>query len=299
MAAETPPALAIVTGEETPELTDDGKRVAAWFSKRGFRVDAVRWDRPTEWEEYTHALVRSCWEYPTDPKRFYEMLAAIQRAGVILCNPPAVIRWNAHKSYVCDLADAGVSVPETRVLDAGTDTTLAAEMARLGVEEAIVKPAVGTGSDGVFRVAAPVTDEETDRFAELLATDDVLLQAFCPDIRAGERSIVFFDGEYSHAWNSLTTDDDITRFEGNDESYEPSQSAIEAAAETCRLAFDVLGLDRPLPYARIDYVHEDGDADGGIAVLELELIEPVLHLEAADAHERFCEAVCSYFQQEA
>lgn len=295
MPAEGTPALAVVTGDQAPELTEDGKRVAEWFEDRGVAVDAVRWDRPVDWSAYDLALVRSCYEYPTDPARFRETLDAMERADVTVCNPLAVLRWNMHKSYVADLAEADVPVPETVVVERGAETTLESEMAQLGLDEAVVKPAVGTGSDGVFRVRATEAGGFEDRFADMLADGDVLVQAYCPDITEGERSIAFFGGEYSHAWNSPTTSDDVTRFEGDDHGYEPPESLVEAAAETCRTARDVLGRRDPFPYARVDYVR---DEDGGIVVLELELIEPILDLEEAGAVERFCEAVQTYFEAE-
>jgi glutathione synthase/RimK-type ligase-like ATP-grasp enzyme len=294
-AEDGPRALAIVTGERAPELTDDGKRVAAWFDERGYTVDPVRWDRPVDWTAYDYALFRSCYEYPSDPAGFRELLDAMERAGVTACNPLPAIRWNVHKSYVTELAAAGVPVPETTVVEQGAETTLAAEMARLALDEAIVKPAVGTGSTGVFRVENPDDAAAADRFDDLLADGDVLVQAFAPDVVAGERSIAVFGGTYSHAWNSPTTPDDVTRFEADDHGYEPSEPVVEAAAETCRAARDVLGLDRPLPYARVDYVR---DGDGGIVVLELELVEPILALEAAGAVDRFCEAVRSSFEKQ-
>ena len=295
MPAEGAPSLAVVTGAQAPELTEDGTRVAEWFEDRGVAVDAVRWDRPVDWSAYDLALVRSCYEYPTDPARFGGTLAAMERADVTVCNPPSVLRWNMHKSYVVDLAEAGVPVPETAVVERGAETTLESELRRLELDEAIVKPAVGTGSDGVFRVRTAEADEFEDRFADLLADGDALVQAYCPDIAAGERSVAFFGGEYSHAWNSPTTPDDVTRFEGDDHGYEPPEAVVEAAAETCRAARRVLDRDDPFPYARVDFVR---DGAGGIVVLELELIEPILDLEEAGAVDRFCEAVRSYFEGE-
>ena len=287
------PAIAIVSGEQAPGLTGDREGVAEWFADREYRVDAVRWDRAVDWTDYEFALLRSCYEYPTDPARFSEMLDAMGRAGVTVCNPRSAVRWNAHKSYVLDLADAGVPVPDTAVVEQGAETTLEAELRRLDLDEAIVKPAVGTGSSGVFRVAAGDAGASEDRFADLLAEGDVLVQAYAPDVVEGERSVAFFDGEYSHAWNSPTTEEDVTRFEGNDHDYEPPAAVVEAAADACSAARDVLDFGSSFPYARVDYVR---DADGGIVVLELELIEPILHLERHGAVERFCEAVLSYFE---
>ena len=49
-------------------------------------------------------LVRSVWDYHLRPAEFLLWVDAVEGTGTRLLNPPAVLRWNHHKSYLRDLA---------------------------------------------------------------------------------------------------------------------------------------------------------------------------------------------------
>lgn len=286
--------LAIVTGDHAPDLSEDGTRLAAALADRGVEAVPVLWtDESIAWGEYDGVLVRSCWDYPTDVARFRTMLAEIEAAGVPVCNPAAVIRWNLHKSYLTDLAAAGVRIPETTVLRCGADATLETVLRETGWEEVVYKPAVGAGSTDVRRASAADLANASGHFTDLLTDGDVVVQRFVPEITAGERSIAFFDGEFSHAWNSLTNPDDVTDFEGHDVDYDPPSSIRREAAAVLEAARAAIDRDHgSLTYARVDYVHRGSD----LLLMELELIEPYLGLtRGEDAVERFADAVDGYF----
>lgn len=292
MPDRKPRSIGIVTGERAPELSDDGKKIASALSDRGFRVAPVRWrDRSVDWTDYDAAIVRSCWNYHTDPARFRAVLASMEEAGVSVCNPVPVIRWNLHKSYLLDLADVGVRVPETTVVERGDAVPLEAILARRGWRTAVVKPAIGTSSTDVWKVSREEARSRQSRFEALVSERDVLVQEFVPEISEGERSIVFFGGEYSHSWNGVRSEDDFVAFVDADADYEPARDIVEQAGEVLRTAREVLGVDSDLPYARVDFVVRDGD----LLLLELELIEPYLGLERGEnTVERFCEAVTAH-----
>ncbi|MFQ3293610.1 MAG: glutathione synthase/RimK-type ligase-like ATP-grasp enzyme [Natrialbaceae archaeon] len=294
--SEPPSTLAIVTGRFAPNLSDGGKKVAATLADRGISSEPVMWtDQSVEWNSYDAVLLRSCWDYPEDRGRFRAMLGEIERAGIPVCNPLSVIRWNLHKSYLTALADAGVQIPPTVVLEPGTDTSLENVLRTHGWEEAVVKPAIGAMSSQVWRTAVTEVGEYESQFDDLVGHHDVVVQEFVPEITDGERSIVFFGGEYSHAWNSLPTDDDITEFDGNDADYEPSSAIRAQAATAVQAACDILEIQAGshLPYARVDYVHRESE----LLLMELELIEPYLGFERGeDTIDRFCDAIVSFFQ---
>jgi glutathione synthase/RimK-type ligase-like ATP-grasp enzyme len=258
---ETEFCLGVITGRDAPNLSEDAHRLTAALADRGFQTDPVRWDDPSiQWEAYDGVLFRSCWEYPTDVERFNTLLAEVAHADIPVCNPLSVIRWNMHKSYLVELADAGVRLPPTTVIDAGTDIALADVLDRRDWDQAVVKPAIGGFSRDVPRISRRDLNDTARQFQSLLDAGDVVVQRFVPEITTGERSIVFFDGTYSHAWNSRTTDDDITAFDGIDAGYEPPAPIREQAAGVLDAARDVLGDDvESLPYARVDYVHRDGE----------------------------------------
>jgi hypothetical protein len=287
------PRVGVVTGDRAPELSEDGKRVAAGLEARGWRVGPVHWaDETVDWREYDAALFRSCWDYHTDPDRFFALLDELEGSEVAVRNPIPVVRWNVHKSYLADLAAAGAPVPATAVIERGSDRTLEAVLADHGIDEAVVKPAIGTSSSGVWRTTVADAPGDEERFRSMVADGDVVVQAFAPEIDDGERSIVFFGGEFSHAWNSLTADDP-TDFDGIDADYEPPVEIREAARDALGSAGGILGIDAgTLPYARVDYVHR-GDE---LLLMELELVEPYLGLERGErAVEGFCEALVTAF----
>jgi hypothetical protein len=287
-------SLGVITGTHAPTLSDDDGLLEAALADRGVGAEPVRWDDSTvTWTDYDGVLFRSCWEYPTDLGRFRRLLAELQRTDVPVCNPLPAIRWNMHKSYLVDLAEAGVRLPPTTVIEAGSDVSLTDVLDRHGWSEAVVKPAIGSFSRDVRRVSRGDVDDAATRFRDILASSDVVVQRFVPEITAGERSVVFFAGTYSHAWNSLTTDDDVTEFEGVDTGYEPPAAIREQAAGVLDAARDHLGADpASLPYARVDYVHRDG----ALLLMELELIEPFLGLaRGANAADRFADALTAYY----
>lgn len=285
--------LAIVTGDLAPELSEDGTRLATALANRDVAAEPVLWTDPSvEWSSYDAALVRSCWDYPDDVGRFRAMLDELETAGIPVCNPLRALRWNLHKSYLLALADAGVRIPQTTLVEQGTAISLEGVLETHGWADAVVKPAVGAMSTNVWRTSSATAACE-DRFAALVAEGDVIVQQFVPAITEGERSIVFFGGDYSHAWNSLTTDGDVTSFDGVDASYEPSAAIREQALDAVRGACDCLGLEETqLPYARVDYAERNAD----LQLMELELIEPYLGFDRGEnAVGRFCEALRAFF----
>lgn len=294
--SEPPSTLAIVTGRFAPTLSGGGKRVAATLADRGISCEPVLWNDPSvDWNRYAAVLLRSCWDYPEDRNRFRAMLDELERAGVPVCNPLPVLRWNLHKSYLTALDDAGVRIPPTTVLEQGTDTSLETVLRTHRWEDAIVKPAIGAMSSQVWRTAVTEAAEDERQFDDLVSHHDVVVQEFVPEITDGERSIVFFGGEYSHAWNSLPTDDDLTVFDGVDADYEPSSDIRAHAAAVVQAACDILEIHASshLPYARVDYVHRESE----LLLMELELIEPYLGFERGeDTIDRFCDAVELYFE---
>src|SRR5256885_7793467 len=82
-------------------------------------VPAV-WDSPDVcWEEFQGVVVRSCWDYHHRLEEFLAWVVRLERAGIPLWNPPAVLRWNSHKGYLRDLAARGGPLLPARPLGRG------------------------------------------------------------------------------------------------------------------------------------------------------------------------------------
>jgi glutathione synthase/RimK-type ligase-like ATP-grasp enzyme len=124
--------------------------------------------------------------------------------------------------------------------------------------------------------------------ADLAGRGDVLVQPFIDTVPgSGETSLIFFDGQFSHAVRKLPAAGDFRvqeHYGGTVAVHDPSpaemtvaQSALDAAPEAST-------------YARIDLV---GDPDAPL-LMEAELIEPFLFLGSHEpATARFAEVLAA------
>ncbi|MEW2570282.1 hypothetical protein [Streptomyces sp. NPDC047070] len=267
--------MALVTCQEVLESGYDRDLPALADAVRdaGAEVAVVGWDDPdVEWARFDLVLIRSTWDYSW---RAAEFLAWADRCGAAttLANPPEVVRWNADKRYLGDLAAAGVPVVDTRYLAPGDPADLP------GDREYVVKPTSGAGA----RYAARYTPEDHDtavRHLERMHAEGLtaIVQPYVRSIdTAGERALQFFGGRFLHAIRKGAVLEPGTAFDDekvphpNLRTWEPSPAEL-AVAERALAA--VPGAPELL-YARVDLV--DGD-DGAPRVMELELVEPNLFL---------------------
>ncbi len=243
--------------DETPVLEE--------LARRSIEAGWRRWDDASvDWGEFDLVVPRATWDYHTRPGEF---LAWIDRvaASTRFENPPGIVRWNAHKAYLLDLAQTGTEIVPTELVTPGRPATLAEVRQRRGWSSVVVKPAIG-GDSYRLRVERESGGEAAESaFRELLRAGDVLVQPYLERVhREGERSLVFFDGEFSHACAYPTLLDEKPR---RVRSYEPSNGELRTARST-------LGaLPATTLYARLDYLPS---GSGDWCLSELELIEPEL-----------------------
>lgn len=293
-----PPRLAVVTGERAPELSEDGRALAAALRERDLAVEPAVWNDPgIEWSDYDAALFRSCWDYHADPERFRELLSTLDSCGVATLNPLTVVRWNLHKFYLRDLGEAGVPTLPTAFVASGSGADLGRILRERGWEDAVVKPAIGTSSEGVWRTTPSDTRADQDRFERALDAGDLLVQEFAPEVRDGERSLVFLAGEFAYAKNNRPAEEEFRthpNFGGTVERHDPPEDVVEDARKALAAGAGASGVDPgDLSYARVDGVVRDGR----FRLMELELIEPYLGLEAAGALDRFADVVATEVRQ--
>ena len=185
-------------------------------------------------------------------------------------NPIATIRWNATKTYLRDLADAGIAVVPTALVEAGAATDLDSVMREYGWHEVVVKPTVSATAFETWRVGpAPSSDDES-RFARLLRDRGMMVQPYVATIEEdGEFSLMFLGGQYSHAVRKRPRAGDFrvqSEFGGTVEPAEPAAPLIEEAGRF------VARTPTPCLYARADGCV----VDGRFLLMELEVIEPSL-----------------------
>lgn len=270
------PKILLLTADELSHEDQETALVAAELRGLGVDSEIVPWtsvpartDAAADSSLGDLALIRSTWDYTTRLAEFLDFLAGLP---IPVVNAVEVVRWNCHKAYLTTLAAAGVPVVPTVLLRAG----VAPELPEFGSSEVIVKPASSAGARGVGRFPSSSAIGR-DHLQALLAAGDALVQPFLPDIAAGERSLVFLGGRYSHAVRKTPAAGDFRVQEqhgGVIVPHVPAPAELAAAAA----ALDVVpGGAGALLYARIDLI---GPAESPL-VMELELIEPELFLPHA------------------
>jgi glutathione synthase/RimK-type ligase-like ATP-grasp enzyme len=275
-----------VTCAELPTADNDTPLLVDVLRARGATVDVADWRDPTvDWADASVTVLRSPWDYVEQVDVF---VAWVRTAGTqtALWNPPELVEWNVHKSYLLDVEARGAPTVPTVVLLSGTAASLDGICDARGWNTVVVKPGVGIGAmgSGRFDVGDPAGQQHLDT---LLITGDVLVQPFVASVaEAGELSVVLFDGEPSHALRKVPRTGDYRVQEewgGHTAVTEPSEHAQELASRVCRV-LPALPL-----YARIDMLRI-GDF---WHVLEVEATEPSLFLELAPpaATERMAAAV--------
>jgi len=278
--------VAIATCLKLPEVDVDAPLLHDALVARGVRPTLAAWDDPTaDFASPRLCVIRSTWNYwlPGNLERF---LAWVDRtaATTTLLNPARVVRWNLHKRYLLELANAGVPVVPTELVERGDARPLVEVMRALGAERVVVKPAVSAGSFDTMKVEANNLDEGEQHLRAVASRGDVLVQPYVTSVEGwGERSLVCIDGTITHAIRKNP------RFGGEHESVSP---ALPIEPDERALAERALSnVPEPLLYARIDMAR---DEHGAPVLMELELVEPSLFLaQAPAALERFADAIAS------
>ncbi len=255
-----------------PDAFEHDAQVGALRDGLAGRVELVELDWRAPLDELTTcdlALLGTAWDYTEAKDEFLTRLTALEAAGVTVCNPVEVVRWNADKLYLRQLAEAGAPSIPTLWHDAPDAATIDAAFDHFATDRVVVKRRVGAGAvgqDSFTRAAPPSADWALGQAG--------MIQPFLPAIQQeGELSFIFIDGQLSHALGKKARAGDYriqSLYGGVEVALAPSP-ADRAAAEAV-LALLPFGA-APL-YARIDMVRL---ADGQLAVIEAELIEPYLY----------------------
>lgn len=251
------------------------KKLPEIIAEKGLETKVVVWDDITvDWNAFDLVIIRSTWDYFSQLPRFLDWLNKLETMGVQVLNPVKSIRENIHKFYLRELEERGFSILETEFLEANSAVNLHALMSSHQWEEVILKPAISALAHNTFRIGNGDIKEGQGKLDTLLTEGDVLVQAFCHEIlKTGEWSMVFLGGEYSHSVLKCPKKGDFRsqQYYGGKLSFaSPPDVAIEMAQ---KLVSDA--------YSHLLYVRVDGvEVNGQFYIMEVELIEPRLYLEA-------------------
>lgn len=263
--------VALVTSAALPGLYPDDRHLLHALRATGLDAQPVVWEDPHQnWAEPRLAVIRSTWDYAFRRDQF---VAWAERAATrtTLWNSARMVRWNTHKSYLCDLAERGVSVVPTVVLRAGSRVVLEQVLEQHGWHDAILKAAVAQSGRYAMMVSRERRAAGQAHLERLRPYEDMLVQPYIPSVvTKGELSLVFVDGEFTHAVRKRAPAGDFRvhdDYGGSVELDEPSGRELA----TARAAIAAAG--ESLHYARVDLV---AGPDGTPMIMEFEVIEPEL-----------------------
>jgi glutathione synthase/RimK-type ligase-like ATP-grasp enzyme len=281
------PIIAFATYRDLPDLSEDDRLCADVLHRRGVAVEAAVWDADVDWRRYDAIIVRSCWDYHLRPQAFLDWVGTLEQASIPLWNPASILRWNLDKAYLRALSERGIPVVPTVFLAQGAPANLGQILEREGFLEAVVKPAISASGFETFRTSPERATLDQARLSQGIERGSVLIQRFIPEIcDPGEWSFTFFAGEFSHAFLKVPRSGEFRvqkEYGGSAIPKEPPPSLVAVAGDVLR------AVPAPWLYARVDGV----EAFGALLVMELEMIEPWLFLEADPrAADRFAEAIC-------
>ncbi|UGB39027.1 ATP-grasp domain-containing protein [Frateuria soli] len=277
--------LAFATSVLVPGIHSDDAGLAASLRAHDVEPVACVWNDPAvDWGGFDAVLIRTTWDYF---QRYPAFLQWLDRLPVPLVNDRALVRWNSDKRYLLDLAGQGVDIVPTRLAAA---SELADCVRAMGGREMIVKPTVsgtawhtvrGRGGEPAFEAA----------LAALPQDFNYLVQPFLAEVLdQGEWSLLFFGGHYSHAVIKRPAAGDF-RVQGE---FGGSAALADPPAHVLASAHRALAATAALGHADIAYARVDGVVvEGAFRLMELEMIEPYLHLGVRpEAAGRFAAQLC-------
>lgn len=276
--------ILVATCSEYPHPTPNLEALLAAFRSLGLEVGHRPW-KTTPFETFAAAdavLPLCCWDYYDNPSAFLAWIDALEATGTQLINDPSLLRWNFRKTYLLEIAKAGLPVPKTFHLPQPSHAAVAELMEAEGWRVAVLKPVSSQSGHGVRKL-----DWETRAAWSIDPTaGDMLLQEFQADISAlGETTLTFIDGAFSHAVRRVLKPGEWRA----NAQYGITYERVDMDIDTIESARDYVSLLPQTPlYARVDGLARPD----GFMLTELELIEPYLYCEfAPGSAERLAKAL--------
>jgi glutathione synthase/RimK-type ligase-like ATP-grasp enzyme len=281
--------VALATYTLAPRLAPDDQLLPPALAEFGISAEPVVWsDDSVNWTEFDAVVIRSCWDYHLHFPDFLAWLGRVDASGTTVWNSSPLVRWNADKRYLLDLAQRGVATIPTMIVPRGRAADVQALANAEGWTRFVLKPTVSASGYETYALRTPLAGAARDVVTHVTTIGDALLQPFVDEVsQNGEYSFTFIDGAFSHATLKRATAHGgefrvQTEHGGSVEPVDAPPPLIEQATHVVRAL-----PETPL-YARVD-----GIARGSAFLLmELELIEPNLFLgESTGAAERLAAAI--------
>lgn len=286
------PSLLLTTCETWPNLPENVKPLVTELRQQGIEVLVEPWQKSSN----TDIVLPLCaWDYALQKHVFTTWLSQLEMQGIPMVNPIPLVRWNMHKTYLCDLAKAGISVIPTQFWDSQivmhAHDDIQQWYAQISdnaswwyqgitgtVREIVLKPAVGQSGQAVTKYAIEALPRDLSCYSQGLITQPYMAAIE----RYGETSMIFFNGKFSHAVKRQPPQGEWranSAYGVNVFSIQPSHRALQVAQQVIDFLGE-LSLPKHTPsipvYARIDGI--DALDEQAFLLNECELIEPALYL---------------------
>lgn len=243
------------------------------FAELGMKTKRIAWDEPSQdWSKVRHLIIRTPWNYFDEFDKFKPWLEKISET-CNLYNPKEIVFWNLDKIYLKELESKGIPIPATIILPAKEKPkkSLHAYFQELPWKEIILKPRISGAARETYRISRNEVESYEGTFAQLCLSEPMMLQEFQESIlEKGEISLVFIQGNYSHAVLKKGKSGD---FRVQDD-FGGSVGLHQAKPKEINFGVECLNRLKNTPlYARVDIFYNNHNK---LVLGELELIEPEL-----------------------
>jgi hypothetical protein len=259
--------------EDVFEYDEEMGSLTPAMAAQGMELVPVRWrDAAARASEFAAMLPLFVWDYFEENEAIFLAEMAKTETQTKLLNGFDVLRWNANKTYLDVLEDRGAPVIQTLTAPRVTERAVEKAFETFNTDKLVIKPQVGGGAwrQVLHSKGEPFPSKDA------LPPEAALIQDFLPSVvEEGEYSFLYFGGEFSHGVLKQAKTGDYriqSMYGGTETPYAPSQEERLAAQRV----LDCLDFT-PL-YARVDLLR---GKDGGLKLIELEMVEPYLYFPHA------------------
>lgn len=243
------------------------------LSELGWQAEEISWRKDNvNWDDFDAVIVRSTWDYQSDPQKFLLILERINRSSAVLFNDLATLKWNMNKTYLADLKKRGVDIVPTVWDKKFSFEKLLNYFNLFNREEIIIKPNISANADNTFYLKKSEIESKKEELENIFESRDFMAQPFMQSILSeGEYSFFYFGGQYSHTILKTPKPNDFR-------VQEEHGGLLKLVNSNTKLQNIGSGIIKKLTatplYARVDLVR---DSDDNFLLMELELIEPSLY----------------------
>jgi glutathione synthase/RimK-type ligase-like ATP-grasp enzyme len=278
--------LAILSTDDLEEFFVYDHLAYAPLAKRGWSAQEVSWhDKSVDWNDFEAVIIRSTWDYQSEPEAFLRVLEQIDASSAALENSLSLVKWNISKDYLRELESKAVPIVPTIWCETYDYSQILNAFDILESEEIVLKPWISANADHTYRLRLNDVQQQPDGLESVFADRKYMIQPFLSSvINEGEYSLFYFNGEYSHCIVKIPKAKDF-RVQEEHGGQLHSVSVDDELLGACDFVLAALP-EIPL-YARIDLLKHQSK----YVVMEIELIEPSLYFNMdSDSAERFAQA---------